>query len=47
MIEESLRPLRGLSREELEFVRGVVRDFVKTDPALLDLVHRATSVSGD
>ena len=47
MIEEALGPLRGLPEHELEFVRSILRDFVETDPALMDLVDLATSVSGD
>jgi hypothetical protein len=47
MIEEALGPLRGLPEHELEFVRGILRDFVETDPALMDLVDLATSTSGD
>ena len=48
MIEEALEPIRGgLPKHELEFVRGILRDFVETDPALRDLVDLATSVFGN
>ncbi len=47
MIEEALAPLQNLPQHEVEFVRGILRDFVETDPALMDLVDLATSVFGN
>jgi hypothetical protein len=41
-VEHATRHLEGLSSEERESIRSMLRDQLATDPALADLVRQAT-----
>ncbi|MCL2777034.1 MAG: hypothetical protein FWD73_03445 [Polyangiaceae bacterium] len=41
-VEEATSGLKGLSADELAFIKGVLRDQTVTDPGLADLTHMAT-----
>jgi len=41
-VDEATRSLRGLSAEEIDAIKSTLRDQLRTDPALVDLVREAT-----
>lgn len=41
-VEERTKDIKGISADELDFIKTTLRDQMKTDPALVDLVKAAT-----
>jgi hypothetical protein len=41
-VDEETAQLRGLAPDQLEFIKGALRDRMRTDPAFMDLVRTAT-----
>ena len=41
-VEERTKDIKGISADELDFIKTTLRDQMKTDPALVDLVRTAT-----